>query len=211
MTESNSTIAAGDVAKTLIAQSTVLDKTEDDTKAQEAIAAKDEVREAKEQAAIAAEVKKVSHIKAAVKPSTKVAQPPRMERAVISVQKYLEAYRDAEIGAIAKADALAKLVGIVYKFPRKDVLDTIYDFFCKYKDAEFLQPINALQRIESASTKTINLQIRILYETMRRLSTGKATKPKDLAIEVIRNVFSSDDFATWCRNMIAKLGRGFKK
>ena len=111
-------------------------------------------------------------------------------------------YINPKSGNSERIQALAKIVDGVIKQPTKDVLDTILAFFIEHRDNDLLQENNALKNITELDV-TIHHKVRIFYTVMMGLARGTATK-KNTSIEIIRNIFKSDDFPNWVAIKIAK-------
>lgn len=88
-----------------------------------------------------------------------------------------------------------KIIEVVVKYPKKSVFDEIHAFFKANKNEEFLSEAVALQHINSVEM-TMHHRIRIFYTVMIGLARKTSTR-RNTSIEVIRNIFSSDDFANW--------------
>lgn len=140
-----------------------------------------------------------------VKPKARIIRS-KDESALDSVKNFLDIFLNAPIGSKKKANALHAILKLVLKMPKKIILDTIYDFFVKYKRAEFLNPINALQGTQDLAP-TENVKLRVFYELMMKLAAGNANK-NNLSLEMIRTIFGSDDLTTWAS---VKLDRNYRK
>lgn len=88
-----------------------------------------------------------------------------------------------------------KIIEVVVKYPKKSVFDEIHAFMKANKNEEFLSEAVALQHINSVEM-TMHHRIRIFYTVMIGLARKTSTR-RNTSIEVIRNIFSSDDFANW--------------
>lgn len=130
----------------------------------------------------------------------------KAERAYDIVAEQLDVYKNATIGSADKVDALVKIVDAVTKAAKKSMLDLIYKFFSTNKDADFLQEANALQGIERVA-KTNNIKIRVFYGALRALTLTPVSKD-GLNLDVIRQIFRSDDFTNWCAVKLTELTRG---
>lgn len=130
----------------------------------------------------------------------------KAERAYDIVAEQLDVYKNAAIGSADKVDALVKIVDAVTKAAKKSMLDLIYKFFSTNKDADFLQEANALQGIERVA-KTNNIKIRVFYGALRALTLTPVSKD-GLNLDVIRQIFRSDDFTNWCAVKLTELTRG---
>lgn len=117
------------------------------------------------------------------------------ERAVDTVNKYLGIFENAPVGSPDKVDALKNIVATVVRFPKKNVLNTILAFFKEHQDAEWLGPMQALQGT-TVLDKTSSVRVRLLYETMMQLATGRASR-KTISLDMVRNIFESDDLVNW--------------
>lgn len=195
---SNKTMSLNDLSKELknrddhakVFQENVLSKADDTTAAKEEQKAKDEVLQKQQKEAIDMAV--------AASPrqlTTRIPRKDRAERAHDNVKAYLLNFKEAKIGSNEKVEALQKVLEVVNRYPKKQVLDEIYKFFVENKKEDFLNPKNALQNTANIE-KTSNIKIRVLYEVMYSLAHGTATK-KTISLEVIRNIFKSDDFVNW--------------
>jgi hypothetical protein len=114
----------------------------------------------------------------------------------------LDKYISPKSGSSERIQALAKVVDCVIKQPTKDVLDSVLAFFIKNCDNDLLQENNALKNITELDI-TIHHRVRIFYTVMMELARGTATK-KTISIEIIRNIFKTDDFPNWVAVKIAK-------
>ena len=194
----NNYTSASDVTAYLLKGAGTFNKSADTTSADKATATKDEVRIASQQANLASATREVNAAISAntVKNSITLKRSPD-EKVLEKLNANLETYRTSAIGSNVKVDALAKIVEIAEKHPTKTVLDTIFKFFQVNRKEAFLDPTNALQGIHILE-KSANIRARLLYEIMRDLVSGTATK-KNLSLEVVRTVFchKKDDFANW--------------
>ena len=82
------------------------------------------------------------------------------------------------------------------------MLDAVLTFFVNHRDDELLQENNALKNITELDI-TVHHKVRIFYAVMMELARGTATK-KTISIEIIRNIFKTDDFPNWVAVKIAK-------
>src|SRR5574344_885270 len=82
------------------------------------------------------------------------------------------------------------------------VLDAVLAFFVTHRDDDLLQENNALKNITELDI-TVHHKVRIFYAVMMELARGTATK-KTISIEIIRNIFKTDDFPNWVAVKIAK-------
>lgn len=115
-------------------------------------------------------------------------------RAKDNVQAHLENFKNATTAG-TRISALAKVVDIVVKFPKKAIFDEIFEFFLDNRQEAFLQENTALQGI-TLLDPTIHQRVRILYMVMITIARGNATR-RNISIELLRNIFSNDDFANW--------------
>ena len=115
-------------------------------------------------------------------------------RAKDNVQAHLENFKNATTAG-TRISALAKVVDIVVKFPKKAIFDEIYTFFLDNRQEAFLQENTALQGI-TLLDPTLHQRVRILYMVMITIARGNATR-RNISIELLRNIFSNDDFANW--------------
>jgi hypothetical protein len=125
----------------------------------------------------------------------------RGKRAKDDVSIYLTNLKIAE-SSENRMKAWSKIIEIVVKYPKKSIFDSIYAFFKENKSEEFLQENAALQGINELDM-TVHQRTRILYAVMMNLVRGTASR-KNTSIELLRNIFGNDDFATW---VSIKLGR----
>lgn len=117
----------------------------------------------------------------------------------------LEKYTDPKSKMHERIQALAKVVDGVSKQPKKDILDSILKFFYQNRDNELLSESQALQGISTLET-TLHYKVRIFYSIMMSLANNTANT-KNTSIEVIRNLFRSDDFPNWVAIQLAKRSR----
>lgn len=110
------------------------------------------------------------------------------------VSIHLENLKLAANGA-QRIAAWCKIIEVVVKYPKKSVFDEIHAFMKANKNEEFLSEAVALQNINSVEM-TMHHRIRIFYTVMIGLARKTSTR-RNTSIEVIRNIFSSDDFANW--------------
>ena len=164
-------------------------KPEDTTQADEENAIKAEQDRQVQQEAVA--VAKIQTVQQVVRrePLTGV------ERAVAAVKRHLETYKTSPVGSGARVEAITKVVDIVTRTPKKSVLDAVLAFFKENRNSEMLSPMNALQNI-SALDKSVTIRLRILYQLMSDIACGRANK-RNISLEMIRNIFGSDDFVNW--------------
>lgn len=195
-TPKTTTVSAADVAKDLSATA-VLSKAEDTT---EATAASDEAATASAEAQTAA-LKAAAATTATVK--SPVTKRPASERAVETVQKNLELLRVSAYDSNDHNTAWKRLVEVIERSPKKNILDMIKVFFIKYKNDDFLNVLNALQGTV-ALEQSINIRVRLLYSIMTDIAAGTATR-KSISLEMVRTVFKSDDFVNW---VAVNLSRG---
>lgn len=116
----------------------------------------------------------------------------RISNEVISI---LSAFERAKIGSAEKVKAWERLIGFIKIHPKKIILDKVLEFFIKHKDDPMLSETNALQGI-AALDKTYNLRAKILYDVMINIANHTAS-PRTISLEMIRNIFRSDDFVNW--------------
>ena len=114
----------------------------------------------------------------------------------------LDKYINPKAGSSDRIQALAKIVDGITKQPTKEVLDTVLAFFTTNRDNDLLQENNALKNITELDI-TVHHKVRIFYVVMMQLARGTATK-KNISIEIIRNIFKTDDFPNWVAVKIAK-------
>lgn len=119
----------------------------------------------------------------------------RNESAFDAINVQLSIFKKAPIGSSEKANALYSILKLVLRMPKKQVLDTIFDFFVTNKKAEFIQPLNALQGTQDLSPAE-NVKLRVFYELMMKLASGNANR-SNTNLEMIRTIFGSDDLTTW--------------
>lgn len=110
------------------------------------------------------------------------------------VSIHLENLKLAANGA-QRIAAWCKIIEVVVKYPKKSVFDEIHAFMKANKNEEFLSEAVALQNITTVEM-TMHHRIRIFYTVMIGLARKTSTR-RNTSIEVIRNIFSSDDFANW--------------
>ena len=129
------------------------------------------------------------------KVETVVKKPTTVVRRVKDdVSIHLENLKLAANGA-QRIAAWCKIIEVVVKYPKKSVFDEIHAFMKANKNEEFLSEAVALQNINSVEM-TMHHRIRIFYTVMIGLARKTSTR-RNTSIEVIRNIFSSDDFANW--------------
>lgn len=129
------------------------------------------------------------------KVETVVKKPTAVVRRVKDdVSIHLENLKLAANGA-QRIAAWCKIIEVVVKYPKKSVFDEIHAFMKANKNEEFLSEAVALQNINSVEM-TMHHRIRIFYTVMIGLARKTSTR-RNTSIEVIRNIFSSDDFANW--------------
>ena len=114
----------------------------------------------------------------------------------------LDKYINPKTGSSDRIQALAKIVDGITKQPTKEILDTVLAFFTTNRDNDLLQENNALKNITELDI-TVHHKVRIFYVVMMQLARGTATK-KTISIEIIRNIFKTDDFPNWVAVKIAK-------
>lgn len=191
------TVSAADVAKDLSA-SVVLTKT-DDSKA-------DATAKVAETAATQAAVQATA-LKAAAAEVNPVRNsiPKRdvTERAQDALARTLDILKNATSGTADHYTAWKKLVEIIERSPKKVILDNIRAFFVENKDASFLNELNALQGTTNLEP-AINIRVRLLYEIMKSISQGTATR-RSISLEMVRTVFKSDDFVNWVATSLPRV------
>ena len=120
---------------------------------------------------------------------------PKSKKVRDDVSIYLENFKIAPIGSPNRINALLKIVELITRLPKKSILDEILAFFKENKEAEFLKEQNALQGITTVDM-TQHHRIRILYSVMIGLARRTANK-RNTSVNMIRNIFNSDDIANW--------------
>lgn len=184
------------------AHATILSKPDDTTKAKEETAARD----AEVQAQQAAELAKAADENDIKRQAFRErVNKSGHERAVDSVAVQLEIYKNSEVGSAQKVEAMQKILTTVKRYPKNNVLNTILDFFIQYKDEEWLGPLQALQGT-AILDKSTNIRVRAFYEIMMELAKGTASK-KTIALDMIRNLFESDDLVNWISVKMSQIGR----
>ena len=145
-------------------------------------------------------------------PSERVIPKPRKTAADRSamrirdlIQVNLEKYLDPKSKVADRIQALAKVVDGVSKQPKKDILDNILKFFYQNRTNELLSESKALQGISSLET-TMHYKVRIFYMIMMSLANNTANT-KNTSVEVIRNLFRSDDLPNWVAVQLARRSR----
>ena len=114
----------------------------------------------------------------------------------------LDKYINPRTGNSERIQSLAKVVDGISKPPTREVLDAVLTFFVNHRDDEILQENNALKNITELDI-TVHHKVRLFYAVMMELARGTATK-KTISIEIIRNIFKTDDFPNWVAVKIAK-------
>lgn len=114
----------------------------------------------------------------------------------------LDKYINPRTGNSERIQSLAKVVDGISKQPTREVLDAVLTFFVNHRDDDLLQENNALKNITELDI-TVHHKVRIFYVVMMQLARGTATK-KTISIEIIRNIFKTDDFPNWVAVKIAK-------
>lgn len=114
----------------------------------------------------------------------------------------LDKYINPRTGNSERIQSLAKVVDGISKQPTREVLDAVLTFFVNHRDDEILQENNALKNITELDI-TVHHKVRLFYAVMMELARGTATK-KTISIEIIRNIFKTDDFPNWVAVKIAK-------
>ena len=120
---------------------------------------------------------------------------PKSKKVRDDVSIYLENFKISPIGSPNRINALLKIVELITRLPKKSILDEILAFFKENKEAEFLKEQNALQGITTVDM-TQHHRIRILYSVMIGLARRTANK-RNTSVNMIRNIFNSDDIANW--------------
>ena len=165
----------------------VLDKTEDDS---EVIAQMNEtVKETTEKQNKAIEKDVVFNRRDTVK-----VHLTNDERAYDVVDNQLKIIESTEFGSQRAVNAWAKIVDIVQKNSKKNILDNILLFFQMHRKDEFLQEQNALQGTETLS-RIVNLRVRVLYSVMRSLAGNNSRN--SINAGVVRSIFKNDDLTNW--------------
>jgi len=116
------------------------------------------------------------------------------ERAYDVVDNQLKIIESTEFGSQRAVNAWAKIVDIVQKNSKKNILDNILLFFQMHRKDEFLQEQNALQGTETLS-RIINLRVRVLYSVMRSLAGNNSRN--SINAGVVRSIFKNDDLTNW--------------
>ena len=172
---------------------------------------KDEVKETPAVAPVAEtpveEPKPVITVKIKKEPVKSVigATPPqKAKRARDSVTVHLENLKNSP-NAMGRIAAWVRIIEVVTRFPKKSVLDEILTFFKENKDEAFLSESVALQGINTVEM-TVHQKLRIFYTVMIGLAKRVATR-KNTSIEVIRNIFASDELANWVAIQLDKRTR----
>ena len=134
------------------------------------------------------------------------ARPPKPlstseERVFDQIQNQLKAISSNPIGSKATVVAWGRIVELLDKSAKKNVLDAILAFFVANKNADFLAEKNALQGTQ-VMNKSRNLKLRLLYATMKEISNGTAAKGS-INIGVIRNIFKNEDITGWVAKQLA--------
>ena len=114
----------------------------------------------------------------------------------------LDKYANHKTGSSERIQSLAKVVEGISKQPTREVLDAVLAFFVSHRDDELLKENNALKNITELDI-TVHHKVRIFYAVMMELARGTATK-QTISIEIIRNIFKTDDFPNWVAVKIAK-------
>ena len=114
----------------------------------------------------------------------------------------LDKYINPRTGNSERIQSLAKVVDGISKQPTREVLDAVLTFFVNHRDDEILQENNALKTITELDI-TVHHKVCLSYAVMMELARGTATK-KTISIEIIRNIFKTDDFPNWVAVKIAK-------
>ena len=136
------------------------------------------------------------------------AQPRPMMSRDASIMSRLQSKLGNYKTATAPKDkglALEGIATIVVENTKKEVLDTVLEFFKQNKDEAFLSESQALQGINSVK-RAYATKAMVLYEVMMQLAKGSAT-PSSVNISVIRNIYN-EDFANW---LAFYLGRSKKR
>lgn len=116
------------------------------------------------------------------------------ERAYDVVDNQLKIIESTEFGSQRCVNAWAKIVDIVQKNSKKNILDNILLFFQMHRKDEFLQEQNALQGTETLSP-IVNLRVRVLYSVMRSLAGNNSRN--SINAGVVRSIFKNDDLTNW--------------
>lgn len=134
---------------------------------------------------------------------------PAVDRSAMRIRDIidtnLEKYADEKSSPNERIQALAKVVDGITKQPKKDILDNVLKFFYQHRGDKLFTEANALQGI-AALEMTLHYKVRIFYTVMMSLANNTATQ-KNTSIEVIRNLFRSDDFPNWVAVQLAKRAR----
>lgn len=192
-------------------QATVLSKPEDKTAATAEHAQKDAARSQEQTTALAASValENGSAAAATVTQSTSVTQrlpkKSRHERASDTIQKYLAVIKESPIGSADTVDAWSKIIDTISRYPKKNVLDSVYAFFTENKDEDFLHEMNALANTAMLE-KSVNIRVRLLYEIFHGLAHGRATR-RTISLDTVRTIFGSDDLVNWIATKLPRTNR----
>ena len=116
------------------------------------------------------------------------------ERAYDVVDNQLKIIESTEFGSQRCVNAWAKIVDIVQKNSKKNILDNILLFFQMHRKDDFLQEQNALQGTETLS-RIVNLRVRVLYSVMRSLAGNNSRN--SINAGVVRSIFKNDDLTNW--------------
>lgn len=117
------------------------------------------------------------------------------ERAYDTLISYLDKFKNSRYGSPEKVQSLEKIMGLVLKYPKKIILDTILEFFVENKNAEFLDEYHALQGTITCD-QAMSIKLRLFYSIMYSLAHRTATK-KTISIDMVKNVFQKEDLNVW--------------
>ena len=117
------------------------------------------------------------------------------ERAIDTVKQQLAVYKQEPYGSSARIQALARVVDTVAKFPKKNVLDEILNFFKENRKEEFLDEMHALQAIAQLTPGT-RVKVQIIYYIMYSLANNTASK-SNISLDMVQNIFKSDEIVAW--------------
>ena len=135
-------------------------------------------------------------------PSERVIPKPRKTAADRSAMRIRDLI---QVNLEKYLDPKSKVADGVSKQPKKDILDNILKFFYQNRTNELLSESKALQGISSLET-TMHYKVRIFYMIMMSLANNTANT-KNTSVEVIRNLFRSDDFPNWVAVQLARRSR----
>ena len=117
------------------------------------------------------------------------------ERAYDTLISYLDKFKNSRYGSVEKVQSLEKIMGLVLKYPKKIILDTILEFFVENKNAEFLDEYHALQGTITCD-QAMSIKLRLFYSIMYSLAHRTASK-KTISIDMVKNVFQKEDLNVW--------------